>query len=230
MTARDVQKILGARVLVGEEFLDREITSACASDMMSDVLAFSKDHSVLITGLCNPQVIRTAEMLDIVCLIFVRRKHPDETILAMAKDRDLMEKAIVLQYHVSADDFTRAGEASSDVKGKLKQLGISPEAVRKVAIAMYEGEINMVIHANGGEITVEITPEKVRMVLDDVGPGIPDIELAMQAGYSTAPDEVRNLGFGAGMGLPNMKKYTDDMEIVTKLGVGTKITMEVNLT
>ena len=152
-----------------------------------------------------------------------------------------MENAIVLQYHVSADDFTRAGEASSDVKGKLKQLGISPEAVRKVAIAMYEGEINMVIHANGGEITVEITPEKVRMVLDDVGPGIPDIELAMQAGiadlslamsegYSTAPDEVRNLGFGAGMGLPNMKKYTDDMEIVTKLGVGTKITMEVNLT
>jgi serine/threonine-protein kinase RsbT len=141
-----------------------------------------------------------------------------------------MENAIVLQYHVSADDFTRAGEASSDVKGKLKQLGISPEAVRKVAIAMYEGEINMVIHANGGEITVEITPEKVRMVLDDVGPGIPDIELAMQAGYSTAPDEVRNLGFGAGMGLPNMKKYTDAMEIVTKLGVGTKITMEVNLT
>ena len=129
-----------------------------------------------------------------------------------------MENAIVLQYHVSADDFTRAGEASSDVKGKLKQLGISPEAVRNVAIAMYEGEINRVIHA------------KVRMVLDDVGPGIPDIELAMQAGYSTAPDEVRNLGFGAGMGLPNMKKYTDDMEIVTKLGVGTKITMEVNLT
>lgn len=142
-----------------------------------------------------------------------------------------MENAIVLQYHVSADDFTRAGEASSDVKGKLKQLGISPEAVRKVAIAMYEGEINMVIHANGGEITVEITPEKVRMVLDDVGPGIPDIELAMQAGYSTAPDEVRNLGFGAWeWACPNMKKYTDDMEIVTKLGVGTKITMEVNLT
>ncbi len=75
MTARDVQKILGARVLTGEEFLDREITSACASDMMSDVLAFSKDHSVLITGLCNPQVIRTAEMLDIVCVIFVRRKN-----------------------------------------------------------------------------------------------------------------------------------------------------------
>lgn len=140
-----------------------------------------------------------------------------------------MEDAIVLKYHISPDDFTRAGEASSDVKGKLKQMGVSPEAVRKVAIAMYEGEINMVIHAKGGEITVEITPQKIRMILDDVGPGIPDVEMAMRAGYSTAPDEVRSLGFGAGMGLPNMKKYTDDMKIETELGVGTTITMEVRL-
>ena len=101
--------------------------------------------------------------------------------------------AIVLKYPISADDFTRAGEASSDVKSKLKQMGVSPEAVRKVAIAMYEGEINMVIHAKGGEITVEITPENIRMILADVGPGIPDIDLAMKAGYSTAPDEVRSL-------------------------------------
>lgn len=136
---------------------------------------------------------------------------------------------IVLKYTISPDDFTRAGEASSDVKRKLKQLGVSPEAVRKVAIAMYEGEINMVIHANGGEITVEITPERILMVLADEGPGIPDVEKAMQAGYSTAPDEVRSLGFGAGMGLPNMKNYTDDLKIETELGVGTTITMEVRL-
>ena len=138
-----------------------------------------------------------------------------------------MENAIVLQYHVSADDFTRAGEASSDVKRKLKQMGVNPEAIRKVAIAMYEGEINMVIHADGGEITVEITPEKIDMILDDKGPGIKDVELAMQAGYSTAPDEIRSLGFGAGMGLPNMKKYSDQMEIDTRIGEGTKITMTV---
>ena len=138
-----------------------------------------------------------------------------------------MEEARVLNYEISGDDFTRAGEASSDVKKKLKQMGVNPEAVRKVAIAMYEGEINMVIHANGGTITVEITPEQIRMILDDTGPGIPDVDLAMQAGYSTAPDEVRSLGFGAGMGLPNMKKYTDTMEIDTRLGVGTKITMVV---
>lgn len=140
-----------------------------------------------------------------------------------------MDNAIVLKYQVSSDDFTRAGEASSDVKGKLKQLGVSPEAIRKVAIAMYEGEINMVIHANGGEITVEITPTQIKMILADVGPGIPDIDLAMKAGWSTAPDEVRNLGFGAGMGLPNMKKYTDDLQIETELGVGTTITMLVNM-
>ena len=94
---------------------------------------------------------------------------------------------------------------------------------------MYEGEINMVIHAKGGQITVEITPEQIRMILADVGPGIPDVELAMQAGYSTAPDEVRSLGFGAGMGLPNMKKYTDEMSIDTRIGEGTTITMAVRL-
>lgn len=140
-----------------------------------------------------------------------------------------MEDAIVLKYEVLPEDFTRAGEASSDVKSKLKQLGMPPEAIRKVAIAMYEGEINMVIHAKGGAVTVTVTPEKITMVLADVGPGIPDINLAMQAGYSTAPDEIRNLGFGAGMGLPNMKRYTDEMKIETEVGVGTTITMDVFL-
>lgn len=136
---------------------------------------------------------------------------------------------ITFHYTISPDDFTRAGEASSDVKSKLKKMGVTPEAVRKAAIAMYEGEINMVIHAKGGEITVQISTERIEMVLEDVGPGIPDIDLAMQAGYSTAPDAVRSLGFGAGMGLPNMKKYSDEMEIHTVIGEGTTIRMVVNL-
>ena len=140
-----------------------------------------------------------------------------------------MEDAIILTYDVPADDFTRAGEASSDVKRKLKQMGVGPDAIRKVAIAMYEGEINMVIHAKGGTITGEITTEEIRMTLADVGPGIPGVDLAMQAGYSTAPDEVRSLGFGAGMGLPNMKKYADEMVIDTRIGEGTTITMAVKL-
>ena len=140
-----------------------------------------------------------------------------------------MSNQIDLTYYVSPDDFTRAGEASSDVKSKLKQMGVSPEAVRKVAIAMYEGEINMVIHADGGTINVIISADEIVMVLKDKGPGIPDVELAMQDGYSTAPDNVRALGFGAGMGLPNMKKYSDEMDIQTELGVGTTVTMKVFL-
>ena len=140
-----------------------------------------------------------------------------------------MADVITLTYDISPDDFTRAGEASSDVKRKLKQMGVSPEAIRKVSIALYEGEINMVIHAEGGRITVEISPQRIYMVLADKGPGIPDIEKAMQAGWSTAPDEVRSLGFGAGMGLPNMKKYSDEMNIETEIGVGTTVTMSVNI-
>lgn len=141
-----------------------------------------------------------------------------------------MENSLMsLKYHVSPTDFTRAGEASSDVKNKLKKLGVPPEIVRKVAIAMYEGEINMVIHANGGDISVDITPDAILMELKDVGPGIENIDKAMQDGYSTAPDNVRSLGFGAGMGLPNMKKNSDKMEINTVLGQGTTVTMTVNM-
>lgn len=140
-----------------------------------------------------------------------------------------MEDALVFTYDVDGEDFTRAGEASSDVKNKLKKMGVSPEAVRKAAIAMYEGEINMVIHANGGKITVWLTPELLRMQLADRGPGIENIEKAMEEGWSTAPEDIRSLGFGAGMGLPNMKKYSDKMEIDTVLGKGTTITMEVQL-
>ena len=134
---------------------------------------------------------------------------------------------LTLRYEVPGDDFTRAGEASSDVKRKLKQLGYNPDAIRKVAIAMYEGEINMVIHAGGGEAVVDVDPKQVQIVLRDHGPGIPDVEKAMQEGWSTAPDNVRNLGSGAGMGLPNMKKYTDELRIDTKVGEGTTLFMKV---
>ena len=140
-----------------------------------------------------------------------------------------MNDSIDLIYEVLGDDFTRAGEASSDVKKQLKALGYPPDAIRKVAIALYEGEINMVIHANGGTITVSIMPDEIKMILADVGPGIPDIDKAMQAGFSTAAEEVRGLGFGAGMGLPNMKSNSDEMTIETEIGVGTTITMLVKV-
>ena len=134
---------------------------------------------------------------------------------------------LTLRYVVPGGDFTRAGVASCAVKRTLKQVGYNPEAIRKVAIAMYEGEINMVIHAGGGEAVVDVDPKQVQIVLRDHGPGIPDVEKAMQEGWSTAPDNVRNLGFGAGMGLPNMKKYTDELRIDTKVGEGTTLFMKV---
>ena len=138
-----------------------------------------------------------------------------------------MSQTISFHYDVPGDDFTRAGEASSSIKKALKQVGLAPDIIRNVAIAMYEGEINMVIHAGGGQIDVDIAPDAVRKVLKDQGPGIQDISLAMQAGWSTAPDDVRSLGFGAGMGLPNMKKYTDEMKIESTVGVGTTVSMTV---
>ena len=136
-----------------------------------------------------------------------------------------MMETLNMHFVVDADDFTRAGECSSKVKKMLSQLGFDPVLIRKTAIAMYEGEINMVIHASGGVIDVLIEPQKVTAILKDKGPGIPNIEKAMQEGFSTATNKVRELGFGAGMGLPNMKKYSDDMKIDTVINEGTTVTL-----
>lgn len=140
-----------------------------------------------------------------------------------------MSDNLVFRFNVEGNDFTSAGQASVQVKKNLRQLGLDAETIRRVSIAMYEGEINMVIHAGGGIAEVIVTEEYIEIILEDNGPGIQDIQLAMQAGYSTASDSIRSLGFGAGMGLPNMKKNTDSMEITSTLGVGTRIVMRVNL-
>lgn len=141
----------------------------------------------------------------------------------------VMPEPLHFHYIVDGNDFTSAGQASVDVKKNLRLLGLSPEIVRRVSIAMYEGEINMVIHAGGGEADITVDENGITIILADHGPGIADISLAMQEGYSTAPDNIRSLGFGAGMGLPNMKRYTDDMQIDSTVGVGTTITMKVNI-
>lgn len=140
-----------------------------------------------------------------------------------------MDQMLKFHFNVDGNDFTSAGHASVSVKKNLRELGLSPEIIRRVSIAMYEGEINMVIHAGGGEADVYVTGNCVKIVLTDHGPGIPNVSQAMQEGFSTAPDNIRSLGFGAGMGLPNMKRYTDSMEIETEIGVGTVITMTVNI-
>lgn len=140
-----------------------------------------------------------------------------------------MSEKLVFHFDIDGSDFTSAGQASVQVKKNLRQLGLDAETIRRVSVAMYEGEINMVIHAGGGTADINVFEDYVEIILDDKGPGIKDIEQAMQAGYSTAPDSVRTLGFGAGMGLPNMKKNSDAMEITSKIGEGTRIVMRVNM-
>lgn len=139
-----------------------------------------------------------------------------------------MREPIRIHHAVSGEEFSTAGEASTDIKKRLKMMGVPAEAIRRAAIALYEAEINLVIHAGGGDIDVEIYPDRIRMLVADSGPGIADIDLAMSEGFSTATEDIRNLGFGAGMGLPNMKKYSDTFHIESTTGVGTRIDMSVN--
>ncbi|MBP3315731.1 MAG: ATP-binding protein [Clostridia bacterium] len=138
-----------------------------------------------------------------------------------------MTDKVVFHFDIDGNNFTSAGEASVKIKKLLREMGFSPDTIRRVSVAMYEGEINMVIHANGGSADVEVYGDRIEIILADRGPGIPNIDLAMQEGYSTAPDNIRSLGFGAGMGLPNMKRYTDEMRIESALGEGTTIYMTV---
>lgn len=139
-----------------------------------------------------------------------------------------MSEPLKFYFDVDGENFTSAGEASIAMKKNLRMIGLPPDIIRKVAIAMYEGEINMVIHAGGGRAVVTVFSDKIEIILEDNGPGIADVELAMQEGFSTATENIRSLGFGAGMGLPNMKKNSDSMLIESALGKGTKITMTVN--
>lgn len=140
-----------------------------------------------------------------------------------------MTDKVNFHFDIDGDNFTSAGEASVKIKKLLRGMGFNPEVIRRVSVAMYEGEINMVIHANGGTADVDVYCDRIEIILADSGPGIADIDRAMQEGYSTAPDNIRSLGFGAGMGLPNMKRYTDEMKIESEVGKGTTVYMTVKV-
>ena len=140
-----------------------------------------------------------------------------------------MTDKVNFHFEIDGDSFTSAGEASVKIKKLLRGMSFTPDVIRRVSVAMYEGEINMVIHANGGTADVDVYCDRIEIILADRGPGISDIDLAMQEGYSTAPDNIRSLGFGAGMGLPNMKRYTDEMKIESEVGKGTTVYMTVNV-
>ena len=131
-----------------------------------------------------------------------------------------------LVFDVKRGDFDTAGEASRKIKRTLQQLGVSNKVIRKVSIAGYEGEMNLAIHSSGGKIVLEVGEAELVLTIEDTGPGIANVELAMTAGWSTADDEVRSMGFGAGVGLPNMKNNADTFAITSKIGVGTKIMMK----
>lgn len=134
-----------------------------------------------------------------------------------------------LRYEVSAEDLSLAGKASTEVKRALGRLGVDPGAIKRTAVSMYEAEMNMVIHGGGGVAEAELSPERIIITMEDSGPGIPDLDLAMQEGYSTAPEWIREMGFGAGMGLPNIKRNADDLRIESEVGKGTKVTITIRL-
>jgi len=134
------------------------------------------------------------------------------------------QHALEMDFAVARHDFAAAGEVASRVKQVLRQLGIASELVRRAAVATYEAEMNLVIHSNGGKVALRVEPERIVVEACDLGPGIPDIERAMREGYSTAPDEVREMGFGAGMGLPNMRRCSDSFTIDSSVGRGTTVT------
>ena len=136
---------------------------------------------------------------------------------------------LIFNYEVDGNDYQKAGETSRSAKFTLKKLGLPPDVIRKVGICMYEGEINMVIHADGGTATLTVGLDEIVIELKDKGPGIPDIDLAMKEGWSTADSQANQLGFGAGMGLPNMKRYSDEMDIETVVGEGTTVRMRIKI-
>ena len=132
------------------------------------------------------------------------------------------------EFQIREMDFIHAGEASIQVKNILKEVGAGPELIRRVAIAAYEAEINAVVYGKDGRMIVELDQDKVVIVVEDQGPGIPDIDLAMREGYSTAPPEIREMGFGAGMGLPNIKKNSDKLTITSEVGRGVRLEIVFN--
>jgi serine/threonine-protein kinase RsbT len=140
-----------------------------------------------------------------------------------------MDRSFSESFRIQGKDFLDAGRVSTEIKSLLKELGVGPEVVRRVAIAMYEAEMNVVMYAEEATVIVELTSKAITIIIDDRGPGIEDVELAMQEGYSTATPEMREMGFGAGMGLPNIKKNSDDFKIASVVGHGTKLEITISL-
>lgn len=257
-----IKKALGASIIVGEDKLDFTTEHIYASDLMSDVLAFGKPHSILLTGLATRQAVISAHMAEFSGVVLLRGKQPKDGAEIFAREHDLIllsttldmydacikidsirrrphspqkidkiapkKSEILLTHHffIEGNDFANAGLVSTEVKSILKKIGLEPKLTRRVAIATYEGEMNVVMHANHGKVMLSVTPRLIEVVIDDEGKGIQDVDLAMQNGFTTATEEMRAMGFGSGMGLPNIKKNSDDLDIQSEVGKGTRLALK----
>ena len=265
MKIKSIKDALGALVIEGENRLDTDIKYIYASDLMSDVLAFGKTDSILLTGLATQQAVISAHMAEFHGVVFIRGKKPKDGSVQFASENNLVlltteldmydactrihdveskkikkqappapekkEEEIILknEFTVIARDFANAGFVSTQIKSILKKIGFDPVLVRRVAISTYEGEMNVVMHADRAKVTLIDSPKLVEVIIDDEGKGIADVELAMQQGYTTATEEMRAMGFGSGMGLPNIEKNTDELDIKSEVGKGTLLHMKFNI-
>jgi len=256
-----IKDALEATVIEGDDRLDVAVDHVYASDLMSDVLAFGKPNSILLTGLATQQAVISAHMAEFKGVVFIRGKKPKDSAERFAKDNHLVllstkldmydacvridsvkkdryagsitnsvgqkteEMLLSHQFLIEGSNFANAGMVSTEVKSILKKIGFEPKQVRRVAIATYEGEMNVVMHARRARVNLSVTPNLIEVVIDDEGKGIPNVELAMQEGFTTATEEMRAMGFGSGMGLPNIKKNSDEMELKSEVGKGTTLKM-----
>ena len=261
MKIRLIRDALEASIIEGEDRLEVAVDQVYASDLMSDVLAFGKPNSILLTGLATQQAVISAHMAEFKGIVFVRGKRSkdgsqnfarEHRLVLLSTDFDMYDACVRIEavrrgaqphaassstpraseevslsreFWVQGNDFANAGLASTEVKSLLKTIGLDPKLVRRVAISTYEGEMNVVMHARRGRVHLTVTPRLVEVVLDDEGKGIPDVSLAMQEGYTTATEEMRAMGFGSGMGLANIKRNTDEMEIKSEVDKGTRLQM-----
>jgi anti-sigma regulatory factor (Ser/Thr protein kinase) len=256
-----LKESLQAKVIIGEELLKTKITDIYASDLMSDVLAYGKSGSCLLTGLNTVQAAISSYMAEFKAIIFLRGKVPGPDICKFAREKgiallstkaDMFEACIKIartngqllpsegepmpvtreenitrhEFFVDGSDFASAGLVSTRIKAILKEIGYDMQLIRRIAISVYEGEMNVVMHAVRAAVTLAAGDREITVVIDDEGKGIPDIKRAMQKGYSTATEEHRALGFGAGMGLPNIEKNTDDLKITSEVGKGTRLELK----
>ncbi len=259
---RMIKDVLEASVIEGEDSLDTRIEQVYASDLMSDVLAYGRPNSVLLTGLATRLAVISAHMAEFKGVVFIRGKRPKDGSETFARENNLVllstgldmydacvridslkreghaaaeirsharkteELLLNHQFSIQGNDYSNAGMVSTQVKSLLKKIGFDPKLVRRVAISTYEGEMNVVMHARRAKVSLSVTPQLIEVVIDDEGQGIPDVELALQEGFTTATEEMRAMGFGSGMGLPNIKKNSDELNIESQIGKGTRVQMK----